>query len=215
TPGDYYAMSAGGTIDASWVSRINGAPTTVGAGQFIIYNANTKWDLVGDTSAAAAIAGKLDKAGGTMTGFITGHADPTAALHLATKQYVDTRVLKAGDSMSGFLSLHADPTSPLHAATKQYVDARVAKSGDTMTGPLLLSADPTAALGAATKQYVDARVLKSGDTLTGFLTAHADPTAALHLSTKQYVDNKIAGRISVGATAPSSPAVNDLWVDTN
>ena len=43
----------------------------------------------------------------------------------------------------------------------------------------------------------------------------ADPTTALQAATKQYVDGKIAGKITVGTTAPSSPAVNDLWVDTN
>lgn len=35
---------------------------------------------------------KLAKSGGTMTGFIKLHADPTLALHAATKQYVDNLV---------------------------------------------------------------------------------------------------------------------------
>ncbi len=34
----------------------------------------------------------LPLAGGTMTGFLTLHADPTAALHSATKQYVDAGI---------------------------------------------------------------------------------------------------------------------------
>ena len=33
---------------------------------------------------------KVDLAGDTMTGFLTLHADPTSALHAATKEYVDT-----------------------------------------------------------------------------------------------------------------------------
>lgn len=33
--------------------------------------------------------GALPKAGGTMTGFVTLHADPTSPMHAATKQYVD------------------------------------------------------------------------------------------------------------------------------
>jgi hypothetical protein len=213
--GDYFAVSISGTIDASWNTYITGSPTTAASGQFLIYNAAGDFDLVGDDASSTAIDGKLDKTGGTMTGFITLHADPTSALHAAPKQYVDARVAKAGDTVTGFITLHADPTSALHAAPKQYVDARVLKAGDTMTGFITLHADPSSNLHAATKQYVDARVAKAGDTMTGALTLHADPSSNLHAATKQYVDGKIAGKISVGTTAPSSPATNDLWVDTN
>jgi hypothetical protein len=90
TPGNYYAVSATGTVDASWNTKLNGAPTTCGAGQFIIYSINGKWDLVGDTTSSAAITGKLDKSGGTMTGALTLAGAPTSALQAATKLYVDT-----------------------------------------------------------------------------------------------------------------------------
>jgi len=122
TPGDYFAVSASGTIDASWVAKINGGPTTAGAGQFIIYNANTKWDLVGDTSSSSAISGKLDKSGGTMTGTLVLDADPTSALDAATKQYVDTMLPKAGGTMTGAIVLAADPAASMQPATKQYTD---------------------------------------------------------------------------------------------
>jgi len=85
------------------------------------------------------------KAGDTLTGFLTLHANPVNNFHAATKQYVDNElsgwehhdlnglsdndhpqyVLDAGDTMTGFLTLHADPTNNLHAATKQYVDASI------------------------------------------------------------------------------------------
>jgi hypothetical protein len=43
-----------------------------------------------DAAAAATTANNaLPKAGGTMTGFITTHADPTTDLHVANKRYVD------------------------------------------------------------------------------------------------------------------------------
>lgn len=195
--GDYFAVSVSGTIDSSWTSKLNGTPTTASAGQFLIYNSNTKWDLVGDTTSSTAISGKLDKTGGTMTGFIT---------------------------------LHADPTSALHAASKQYADGKLALSGGTLTGALTLAADPSTSLGAATKQYVDGintsiradfatadagKLSLTGGTMTGAIVLAADPAAALQPATKQYVDAKIAGKITVGTTAPTSPATNDLWVDTN
>ena len=130
------------------------------------------------------------KAGDTMTGFLTLHADPTLALHAATKQYVDgliaSRVAISGDTMTGILTLSGDPTNALEAATKQYVDNSLSslpyvfRAGDTMTGFLTLSGDPTSALHAATKQYVDNAVssgpyvLKAGDTMTGQLTMQSN-----------------------------------------
>jgi hypothetical protein len=78
-------------------------------------------------------SGKVSKSGDSMTGKLTLDGDPTANLHAATKQYVDTqtttvannKVSKSGDSMTGKLTLDGDPTANLHAATKQYVDTAV------------------------------------------------------------------------------------------
>lgn len=145
--GNYYAVSASGTIDASWSTHLNGSPTTCGAGQFIIYNANGKWDLVGDTSSSSAIAGKLDKSGGTMTGALILAADPTTALGAATKQYADLMVPKTGGTMTGVLTLSADPTSALHAATKQYADLKLALTGGTLSGKLTLAASASGSAG--------------------------------------------------------------------
>jgi len=48
--------------------------------------------FVGDGTVSPKLVGEIDflkLAGGTLTGFVTAHADPTSALHIATKQYVD------------------------------------------------------------------------------------------------------------------------------
>ena len=197
TAGDYFAVSASGTVDSSWNSKINGAPSTAGAGQFLIYNANGKFDLVGDTTSSSAISGKLDKTGGTMTGFITLHADPTSALHASTKQYADTKLPLNGGTLTGALTLAADPTSSLHASTKQYVDGI-----NTSIRADFATADA-------------GKLSLSGGTMTGTLVLAADPAAALQPATKQYVDTRIAQKVTVGTTAPTSPATNDIWVDTN
>ena len=42
------------------------------------------------------VNGKLPLAGGTLTGFLTLHAAPTASLHAATKQYVDDKMAASG-----------------------------------------------------------------------------------------------------------------------
>ena len=49
------------------------------------------------TTVTNSIATKLPLAGGTMTGFITLSANPTANLHAATKQYVDTNAILVAD----------------------------------------------------------------------------------------------------------------------
>lgn len=161
------------------------------------------------------ITTRLPVAGGTMTGFITLHANPSLNLHAATKQYVDsalntssnnltnyvnseinTRLPLTGGILTGDLTLNGSPTRPNHATTKQYVDdqdnTRLPLTGGTLTGSLSLSADPVSPLHAATKQYVDSqgnlRLPLTGGTMTGFISLHANPTANLHAATKQYVD---------------------------
>jgi len=47
---------------------------------------------------------------------------------------------------------------------------------------------------------------------TGEVTVAADPLLPLGVATKQYVDARTP-KTTVSSTAPSNPAVNDLWVD--
>ena len=138
-------------------------------------------DANGVLSASGVSGAYLPLAGGTMTGYIVLHNNPAAAMHPATKGYVDSlssgAVQKSGDAMTGLLTLSGNPATSMQATPKQYVDAFIAdcvkKAGDTMTGLLTLSADPTAAMHAATKQYVDSKVTSgsflplAGGTMTG------------------------------------------------
>jgi len=150
------------------------------------------------------------------TTLATVTANPTAALGIATKQYVDavtsgsaaTYVELAGDTMTGALVLNADPTVTLGAATKQYVDteivtignANVTKAGDTMTGALVLNADPTVSLGAATKQYVDTEIT----TLKGAAPAGLDTLVEIATSINNdtnfntTITNSIATKVPLG-----------------
>ena len=181
--------------------------------------------LTGVTSAVQEQLGsKLDKAGGTMTGFITLHADPETNLQAATKGYVDTglnaKFDKAGGTLTGFMTLHAAPTDNLHASTKKYVDDqitalsesvngdvtdKVSKAGDTMTGLLILSGDPVASLGAATMQFVETQVDTAREALettigtiqTNVSTLRGDVDGLLvDPVTKTYVDNQDNLRLS-------------------
>ena len=220
--GDYFAVSISGTIDASWDTHITGSPATAASGQFLIFNAASDFDLVGDDTSSTAIDGKLDKTGGTMTGFIVLHADPDAAMKAATKQYVDARVAKAGDTMTGALTLSGAPTVDLHAATKAYVDTADALAALKANNLSDLASAATArtnlgatAAGSAVFTAADAAAQRTalGATSAGSAVFTAADAAAqrtaLGLGTGSQVN------ISVGTTAPGSPSANNLWVDTN
>jgi hypothetical protein len=201
TNGDYYAVSISGSVDSSWDDKITGSPATAASGQFLIYNSATSdFDLVGDDTSSTAIDGKLDKTGGTMTGFIVLHADPDAAMKAATKQYVDARVAKAGDTMTGALTLSGAPSSGLHAATKTYVD-----TADALAA---LKASNLSDLASASTARTNLGATSIGGALFTAANAGAARTT-LELKTGALVN------ISVGTSEPGSPSSGDLWVDTN
>ena len=112
------------------------------------------------STTTAAIATKLPKAGGTMTGAIamgtnkvTGLGTPTAGTDAAHKTYVDgvdaLKLNKAGDTMSGVLAMGANkitgvanPTAAQDVVTKAY--------SDTLFGSTAAAA--TSAANAATSE---------------------------------------------------------------
>lgn len=162
------------------------------------------------TTANAALA----RTGGTMTGFITLHANPSSNYHPATKLYVDQTFLSlSGGTLTGQVLAHAQPTDAsvdLALSTVKYVKDKVSaaeiaagaglpSTGGAMTGYLVLNANPIVNLGAATKQYVDTGVAgstaianaalpKAGGTMTGAIVLPGNPTTDLQAAPKQYVD---------------------------
>ena len=140
---------------------------------------------------------KVAKAGDTMTGFLTLHANPTSNNHASNKAYVDLRVLRSGDTMTGFLTLHANPTLLTHAANKAYVDtgvssattaaaaaqtsansaATAAAAAQTSANTGIADAATAATAAAAADTNANNRVLKTGDTMTGSLAVEGTITA--------------------------------------
>ena len=120
------------------------------------------------STTTAAIATKLPKAGGTMSGAIamgnnkvTGLATPTAGTDVTHKTYVDAgdalQVLKAGDTMSGALAMGTNkitgvgnPTANQDVATKSYVDTTNASNTAAATSASNAATSETNAGNSAT-----------------------------------------------------------------
>lgn len=184
-------------------------------------------------SISDELASKLSLTGGVMTGAITLPADPSQALHAATKQYVDARfdlaLPKTGGTLSGALTLPGDPVSVNHATTKGYVDGKIDPHvGD---GALHLGAGQRDWLDAVTvstteinrlsgvqsnvQDQIDARVRLDGGTMTGALSLSGAPTSDAHAATKQYVDeadvlklNKAGDTMTGALSLPADPTAN-------
>ena len=119
------------------------------------------------STTTAAIATKLPKAGGTMTGAIamgnnkvTGLGAPTAGTDAAHKTYVDgvdaLKLAKSGDTMSGVLAMGANkitgvanPTAAQDVVTKSYSDTLF---GSTTAAATSASNAATSASNASTSE---------------------------------------------------------------
>ena len=179
------------------------------------------------STTTAAIATKLAKAGGTMSGAIamgnnkvTGLGAPTAGTDAAHKTYVDAgdalQVTKGGDTMSGVLAMGAnkitgvaDPTTNQDAATKVYVDtilgsATVAATSAANASTSETNAGNSATAAAASYDAFDDRFLGSKS---------SDPTvdndgASLLTGAMYYSSSSSAMKVYTGsawvAMAPSA-----------
>ena len=150
-------------------------------------------------------------------GKVTLAGDPTAALHAATKQYVDshtgsdpTKVAKAGDTMTGNLSISPTPGTNLKWGAAGVGGSLsndsngspsvnffcVSGTGLTFTGGAVTgSIIQGDAQGGVSFLKVPASVTNTAATTvavlenTGRLLLGADPASPMHAATKQYVDS--------------------------
>lgn len=100
TLGDIIVAGSGGSLMRlpGNLSTTKNFYTSTGTG-----SAATQVALAALTSSDVTTAlnyNPVNKAGDTLTGFLTAHANPTSALHVATKQYVDTMMGGAGTIQS-------------------------------------------------------------------------------------------------------------------
>jgi hypothetical protein len=116
------------------------------------------------------------------------NANPTVALGIATKGYVDTVVGPISGSAVSTSNAYADS---LIATLKSGASAGYDTFAEVETEIGNISSNSTNGLAL--------KVDKSGDTMTGALTLSANPTIGLHAATKQYVDSQVSS-VTPGAT---------------
>lgn len=157
-------------------------------------------------------AGYLPLNGGTLSGALTLPSDPAAALHAATKQYVDTvatgYLALSGGTLTGALTLSGAPTVDLHAATKKYVDDSLpAAASDTASGTVELATSAEAQAGTDTTRAVTPAGLKSAQIITQTSQATTSGTYKDFTGVPAWVD-----RITVTLSGVSTNGTNHLLV---
>lgn len=89
--------------------------------------------------------------------------------------------------------------------------ARNLTAGDGLSGGGNLTADRSFAVDSTVVRTTGDQSIGGTKTFTGSVAVSA-PTADNHVASKQYVDDN---SVVTGDVAPTSPSVNDLWVDTS
>ena len=117
------------------------APTITGSGNIagaftgdltgnVTGNADTASAAKANSALATALAGKAALAGATYTGFVTLHAEPTSALHAASKSYVDSVAAGLDPKESVRVATTAAGTLASSFANGEIVDGITLATGD-------------------------------------------------------------------------------------
>lgn len=162
----------------------------------------------GGLSQAAADARYVNIDGDTMTGSLTVTGGSFRADYSSAAGIADVEVWEADGWLYGRLeSANADVTGFASLMTRANDSTGAISIGSSHE--TFISSDTQ--LSLRSKQPIDL-----GDSMSNpqKITNLKAPTGDLDAANKAYVDSR-APKITVGTTAPSSPAVNDVWIDTN
>jgi hypothetical protein len=192
----------GGGGSTAWAD-ITGKPSTFPPTLPIASSGVTGLDTA-QSAQDTAIAGKVAKGGDTMTGSLAiMPASGSAGLTLAASS--------SGDTLTWFSKSASGQGNYLDGLTNY------SKRWRLTLGDAVAESGSNAGSNFTLGRYTDAGALidvpLAINRATGLSTVTADPTAALGIATKQYVDARTP-KITVATTAPGSPAVNDVWIDT-
>ncbi len=170
-----------GSDDGSWGTILNDFLT-------VEHNAD------GTLKTGGSVAGKVNKAGDTMTGALTLPGDPTSGLHATTKSYVDTTV--------------ASGTPDADATTK----GKIQLTGD-LSGT---AASPQIAAGAIVNADINASAAIAKTKLAGLDIVNADVNASAAIDQSKIsglttaLGNKQDSDADLTAIAGLSPTNDDV-----
>lgn len=189
------------TVPIAWAD-VSGTPATYPP-TLPISSVDVSFTPIGTiaaTNVSAALAEldteKLAKTGGTLTGDLNTNSDiiiTKATPGIALIKNNNNNAIITGRTTSqprwGLYVANATPETGSNSGSDFSLE-RYSDAGNSLGVPLTISR------------------------ATGLMTVQGDPQVALGVVTKQYVDAKITNKITVASTAPSSPAINDIWIDT-
>lgn len=189
---------------------LTGSPAALDNDILVYNNSSGKWENSDGLNLFLGIGG------GTLTGYLTLHNDPSNPYHAATKKYVDENIIAGAPAYLVDLLDVEYTGSPPSTATDDILmydpsaiggtggwinktPADLASTGgyltnagntlpSPMTGPLFLFGDPTQNLHAAPKQYVDNAIGIDGSTVG----LGSPPGLNVLEQAKQYTDTEIA-----------------------
>jgi hypothetical protein len=195
TSTDFLSAIANDTTSGT-LGVINDGGLTIGAGSDLtltvsgidatIKNVTSDGDLILSVNDGGVQTSVVTLDGATSKALV--NADPTVALGIATKGYVDTAVGPISGSAVATSNAYADA---LIATLKSGASAGYDTFAEVETAIGNVSSGSTSGLSL--------KVAKSGDTMTGALTLSGDPSNSLHATTKAYVDAQISG-VTPGST---------------
>lgn len=163
-------------------------------------------------------------AGDTMSGFLTLHADPTAAMHPATKQFVETKetslntsiglkVAKAGDTMTGALVFHyLSPTITMRRNGAGQSNAIISRQVADVNNWVMYLGDGSATDAFAVHRFSDGGGVLSTPFHVARTTGAITLTGAMSFNGNVTMSSPVISQsnLTVNSTLYVSPA-NNYW----
>ena len=198
---DYYDASTGGTVTSITAGNGLSGGTITTSGTIDIDGTKVPYYALGPSAGLVQWNGSawvidatnyVNKAGDTMIGYLTLNADPSSALHAATKQYVDN-VVAAG------INFHA----PVFAATAAPLPSVAYSNGAGGVGATLIATAP-GALTIDTVSFTGGERVLIKDQVSGLengiyvVSIAGDALTPFQLTRATDADNSPSGELDFG-----------------
>jgi len=159
----------------------------VGANDVVIKNNTANGDIKIDVNDGGVSTTVVTIDGSTASALV--NADPTVALGIATKQYVDTAQSSAESNANNYTDT---AETDAIASANNYTDTAISNLVNSASAGYDTLGEIESQIGSvssASTSGLALKVDKAGDSMSGLLTLSGAPTNDLHAATKKYVDD--------------------------